>query len=730
MGRSRSSQGFTLMEMVFAMAIVLVIAALSLNSLRPGKSKAAVQSLAIALSQEFESARQLAIAEGHPVAIGIPTDDGGNPRATSIYRLEGWNKPLVTHSRSYKSEYPDLFLVAARWSGPTFTEGLPPTTLSKFGLFQLSSWLPDGHQNDAIYCFTPDGSLSTNGQPALNGQYTVVVAERPNVGGSPPNQWSITGANSAVTILLSSSGGTETATGLPGGTVGSGAGGQLSSSQAKARTEFAGGGATVKISNIRVLPNPDEAPPNQGVCVPGQVVTLEVYAYDPAGRALFAKWTQTPLDTSDRGQFSYPFSNSNSNLVGEVDKMEFVYDLPPELRDGAGWVGGSAPPSGVGVFRARWNWTVPITSEPGHRYSVQADVKDVKGEVYIENPPVRTLTTPPLGRLIAERQNPATGRWELVMMNPDGSGERVLTPPGLEECMPSLDRAASKLAFLQGPLGNRRVKIRSLNGGADVTLAGPGDFTSVSLSPDGAWVSYRNNAASQLVTQRLDGQRTLRNVQNFDSGGHRIKKSRSGWSQSGRYVLFESDGLIFSRDLRGSTTDNVRTQLLTTRFWNTIPGVYDGAETPYAPTTFRGVGGERLLLSLGTNNPVLISLEVNETNYVSGGLVPGNLYEDYHANSSGPKLRVDYGGNRSLGGQGSDNDFPSISPDGQSLSFTRSTQSSGGDFGSGYAPGLDQGEDTQGQELWVAYLQGDNFLNGQKMPVEGNVRRAIWVPTE
>lgn len=727
MGRSRRTLGFSLLEVIVTLTIVLLIAVLSLTALRPGKSKAPVHSLGIVLSQEFEAARQLAIAEGHPVALCIPTDNGTNPRATSIYRLEGWNKPLVTYSRSYRSEYPELFVAAARWSGGSFTDGLPAGSLSKFGVFQLDSWVPDKFKDDPVFCFTPDGSLTTNSQPALNGQYTVVVAERPDINGSGPNNWTINGAESAVTVLVSPSGGTELVTGLPGGPEGGGAGGNLSSSTAQSRTDFGTSGATVRISNIRVLPNPDEAPPDQGICVPGQVVTLEVYAYDPEGRALFAKWTQTPLDTSDKGQFSYPFSDSNSKLVGEVDKMEFTYDLPAELLTGSGWVNGVAPPPGVGVFRARWNWTVPVTSKPGHRYRVEADVRDVKGEVYIENPPARVLNTPPLGRLIVERRRPPAGPWELVMMNPDGSGERVLTPAGAEECMPSLDRAASKLAFLQGPLGARRVKIRSLDGGPDTTIAGPGDYTSVSLSPDGAWISYRNNANQQLITQRLDGQRILRNAQNFGAGGHAIKKSRSGWSQSGQYVIFEGDGLLWARDLKGSTADNVRTQLITEPFLNDARPDYYGPETPFAPTTYKGMSGkERLMVSLGVNNPVLISLEVSESDYQNGGIEPGELRYEYLPNTSGDKLKVDYGGNSSIGASGSDNDFPSISPDGQTLCFTRSVQSSGVVLENADT----NGEDTNGQQLWQAHLVGDNFMNAQKMPVEGNVRRAIWVPTE
>ncbi len=710
-------RGLSLIEVVTALGLAVLLAGLSLFALQPSKSKASVSGLAVALAKEFESARQLAIASGRPVALGIPTNDGGVPKATSIYRLEGWNKPLVTSVRDFRGDYPHVTFLAARWSGPSFSDGLAPSTLSKYEIFKLEEWLPDQCKNDYIFCFTPDGGLVSNGQPATGGRYTVVVAQNPEVGGSPPNLRTIAGADAAVTLLISPAGGIEQATGLPGGTLGP-PGSGTSTSSAKDLTQFGGAGATVKISQIRVLPNPDDSPSDQGTCVPGQVVTLEVYAYDPQGRALFSKWTQSPEDSSNPpGQFSYPFSNINPALVGEVDKMEYVYKLP----DGLEWVGGGGPPEGVGAFRARWNWTVPISSDPGDRYRVQADVRDVKGEVYIQNPPHKVFTTPPSGKLLVERLGP-DGLWQLVLMNPDGSGEKVLSPPGVEECMPSLDRSGTKLAFLQGQLPNRYVKVRNLHGGPEQILDGSGNFTSVSISPDGAWVSYRNHGEEKLYTKKLDGNTTYVDDQPFSGGGHGIKKSRTGWSQNSQYMLYEKDHRIYSRRL----SDGHSTSLISGMFWNTIPDGYDGSETPYAPISYSvGGGGERVMLSLGSNNPVLVSFPVTQTQYDNGGIDPGNLYEDYQVAPTGDKLRVGYGGNGGSGGSGTDNDYPDVSSDGRFLIWTRSPQTS--------VDGSGAAEDVGEQKLWIVPRNGDNFIQGPGGPTvmsQDNVRRAIWIPAQ
>ncbi len=711
--RNSRRSGLTLIEIVLTIALVGLLSGLSLWALKPGKSKLSSLALATALGEEFEATRKLAIAQGRPTALCIPTDGGGTPLATSVYRLEGWNKPVVTTSKGYGGDYPDLYFLAARWEGPAFTEGLPGSPLSKFELFSLDRWLPDSFKNDYVFCFTPDGGVVSNGQPAWDGRYTIVVAANPVVGGSAPNLRTLLGGDGAATLLLSPTGGIEVLAGVPSGTLGTGSVGAVVSSAPQGRTEYGGGGATVKLSKIRILPNPATAPPNQGVCVPGQVVTLEVYADDPEGRALFSKWTQVAETTPGiNGQFTYPHSSSNANLVGEVDKMEFVYKVP----SGVEWLSG-APPEGVGVFRARWNWTVPISSKEGDRYRVQADVRDVKGEVFIENPPAETFVTPPVGRLLVERRGP-DGLWQLVMMNPDGSGERVLSQPGVEEGMPSLDRGSTKMAFLQGTSPARYVKVRPLNGGPEWTAAGPGTYNSVSLSPDGAWVSYRNDATQELITRRVGGAGAPIVVsQPFSAGGHGVKKSRTGWSQNSRYMLYEKNGLLFSQGLYGGGEH----QLISGPFWNTQSG-YDGPENPYAPTTYQTETGERLLLSLGSNNPVLISFPITEA-LLSGGqqFDPGNLALDYSVAPTGGRLRVGYGGN---GPSGADNDYPSVSSDGMFLIFTRSPQTSGDSHSA--VP-----EDTEDQVLMIVPRSGDNFVAGPGGPTEmpmTDVRRAIWIP--
>ena len=107
--------GLSLIEICVVLGFLSLFAALSLTSLKSGKDKAPTRGMAYALVEEFRAARQLAIANGHPVAVAIPTD-GGSKASTSIFRLSGWNVPKVEWARDYSSEYPGVSFAASRFS--------------------------------------------------------------------------------------------------------------------------------------------------------------------------------------------------------------------------------------------------------------------------------------------------------------------------------------------------------------------------------------------------------------------------------------------------------------------------------------------------------------------------------------------------------------------------------------------------------------------------------------
>ena len=694
--RKVNQSGFTLIEIVFTLTLVVILAGLSLYSLRPANSKAPSRGLATALAEELSAARQLAISTGHPVALGIPT--GGNPVASSIYRLEGWNLPTITWSKGFSGDYPSCGFAAARWAGGgSWSNGAAPSVVSKLGAFNLvGQWLPSSLANDYIYCFTPDGGLVTNALPALDGRYTLVVGQYLSVASGTLNA-----AKDPITLFISPYGGIETVTGTPGGNVPEGTVASATSAP-RQRTSYAPG--EVRLSNIRVTPRLDGSPENEGFCVPGQYVTLEVYAYDPEGRGLFAKWKQP----AQRGIFTYPFGGAPSGAVleSEVDRMEFIdkpVDDPANPNDDITWTG-TAPPPG-GLFRARWGWTVPENSAPGTVYEIEVDVKDAKGECSIVNPPPKLkMMTAPKGRIIAERM--VNGIWQLVQLNPDGSNPRVISPVGIQETMASIDRTSSKMALLQGPAGANYVKIRSLDGGGDKVIAGPGNFTSVALSPDGAWVGFHEQTSptgGTLTVRQADGTDQFTINQTWTGSVPNPPRCRPGFSPNSEFLLYEADTRVRYRHLASGHDDVL------------IDGVGPN-ESLYAPSSYSLGSEARVMFSVGNVNPVNVSAPLNQTG--------NNLQKINHAalsaystspGSTEDLAKPDIDGSGGGAGSGTDDDsFPNVAYDGSFMALNRSA--------------IGAGLETNQQSLMLPRV-GFNFV-GPPVVIGNNTRRPIWVPTE
>lgn len=696
--RTRRIRGLSLFELVFTVALAAILLAVSLTGLRQSADKGSSIALGGALSDEFRAARQLAVSKGCPVAVGIPA--GGDRTADSLYRLEGWNTPHVTYSVSYKGDYPELSFAAVGWSGAEFKIGISQPPLSKFGAFSLDDWLPDEHKQDAVFCFTPDGGVVGNGLPSLNERYTVVIAHGLAVSGG-----SAVAGNEPSVVYLSVGGAVDVSKQLPGVALTSGS--ASGRAPAKLREELSGT-AKIRLSKIAVRPESGDADAD-AYCTPGQQVTFEVYAYDPKGRELFAQWSQTGPGAK-KGNFGFP-SGRGGVLQSEVERMEYLEDLPPGLD----WGSANAPPGGC--FRARWTWTVPQDSDPGDLFTVTANVQDATGTAEILNPPApASLKSSPKGRLLAEIVN--GGRSELVRMNPDGSGRVYLTGPGVEELMPSVDGTGTKLAFLQGPVGNpnqRCVKVRSLSGGGEFRIAGPGRYTTVSISPDGAWISYRLDSATNqgqgtLYIHRIDQSPSsgLITAQNWlGSDVLDIEPERTGWSRDSRYALWGHENRIQIADLgsAGNVT-NKRDLYTQTRENEDLGGI---RQQVYAPTVFNPGSGDRLLFTVSTSNPVIVHVPFNPNHSTYGNA------RNEPPNET-PALKIDLNGSQADYGSGSyDDNFAAVSQNGRRVILPR----------------IDR---PAGNKRYAMIARWDDGLGNfvatptEKNTIQDDIRCVVWVP--
>lgn len=696
--RTYARRGFTLTEVLFTLTLLLIIAGMSLSALKPAKAKGPTRGLAMALEEELSAARQLAISSGHPVALGMPTKDG--PVACSIYRLEGWNRPNLTWVKAFSGDYPGVGFVAGDWGSVSGIPDAPQSSVSKLAGFKLSEWLPSDCENDYIFCFTPEGGLVGKNLKAVNGRYTVVVGS--NLQASLGR---VTAGNEPMTLCVSPYGGIDLVTGVPSGTLPPGGGPATAISKPAQITDFDDDGG-VRISEIKMFPKLDSSG-LEGRCVPGQYITLEVYAYDPEGRGLFAKWKQEP---NARGIFTYPDGKAASSapLVSEVERMEYLHEAPDDIN----WNPSSFKPTG-GVFRARWGWTVPFDSKPGDRYEIEVDVKDVKGQCTIVNPPEKIVIEPaPDGKLIVEKQ--IDGIWQFVQLNPDGSNDRIISPPGVQETNASLDSARTKMAFLQGTGTAKYVKIRALDGGYERTIAGPGNYTSVSLSPNGTWISYRFQTGSvldgTLVIQKVDGDGRIEVPQNFPgfNPATGTPRSRSGWTPDSSFVIYEGVNTLEWICLRDTSS---RGTLL-----NPVPhGVY--IEQPYAPTVYNASGQERVLFSFGSYDPILAGIPLNRsgnsittspnldfnTSFTTSGTTTSNMFVDMSPGLPG------------AGSSALDDCYPNISADSRYLVLNRTTEN-------------DDIDSVNQTVMFVEQAPSGNFVGPATRQLTGAIRRAIWVP--
>lgn len=717
----RYKRGLTLVEIFVTLGLVALLALLSLSALNGRADEGKSGALARLLVEEFEATRQLAMRSGQPVALGIPTQSGTRLAACSVYRLQGWNTPYVNWSKTYHSEYSEVAFAAATWDGAPSPGGPPavPVTAKyfNFGAAELLAWIPDAMEDDYIFCYLPDGSLVTNGLPTSADQYTVTVAEAPSFSGSAPASTKLTAGASPFTLYISPAGGVVAQKGCSGSSLGTG-GGAVALAAPQLRT-IKTGASQIFISELKIRPNPSGVP-GEGICVPGQVVTMELFAHCPQGDALFANWSQNEgtISTDRVGTFTYP--NQESTLEHEADRMEFLSaDRIPTGSDAPDWGDPSyAPAPGTGIFRARWTWTVPTLAQEGDLFGVTANVQNAQADATIMTPPREIVMNPaPSGRLLVERFDPATGRWELWRMNPDGSGERKITPEGMAEMMPTVDRDGQKMAFLrQGPGGiaDRYVMIRPVEGGKEQRLDGPGEFTSVSISPWGRWVAYRNNATDTLVVMRTDGTDRFEKEQTWGGSGYTVKKGRPGWSYNGDFVLYGTDFpagnpiLVSARcdsPGPGRDPDNVVFGRLNVTTSGGIPRMF-------SPTSYEVGGREYVVMSCSGDDSYLYTFEVVGRDYTVNHN-PTPIDPDPNR-----RPRKDWGSGFVVGSPNMDEDYPSVSPDGTKLTYTTSPTT----------PGAEDNADQQ--VVILDNVDGAGVFFGQPPRVLGipNIRRAIYIP--
>lgn len=413
----RKRRGFSLPELLVCLALVTVVGALTLLGLQGRQSRYPARALADSVVEQLRLARQQAITEQQPVAIGLPSAGGTLPVSQSLFWATGRSMARVTKVIDFSRSYPGQVLFQGVWgSGASI---FPPASGGSREGFRVASWLNNpnlgGHALGLDYClvFTPDGGVTSNGLPLQNGAYHLLVAGGVNYAptAAPP---SLTAETTALNYFQATSADAPRSIAItPTGTVSLAQ--DLNLTQA---TQSVGAvapappltplpAASPAGASVTILPRPTTVVPGVNVTmVAGQRVTLAVNATDPSGHDLHLEWT------AQRD----PGNASPSN--GTFSRKGFQ-----PMRWNAA----------AQQWTASWDWICPLDASPNDRFTFHCQFGDGLGVVQAGPVGPTILAIPPSPQIFYACSDQAMGTADctIVQANGDGSFPRIkVTLPG------------------------------------------------------------------------------------------------------------------------------------------------------------------------------------------------------------------------------------------------------------------------------------------------------------
>jgi type II secretory pathway pseudopilin PulG len=286
-------RGFTLLEMTFTCALAALLVAMAILNLRGGKETSQSQGAAQILVEELRAARLRAMSSQQLVALGLR-----QPYSQSFYWLEGNENPHVTRAFSLLGDLPEACFYAGAWNGAVPATPVIGALIDSYSDAQIASWVPAAFAGDALFIFTPEGQVRSNGLPVQNSAYHVLVSAGLNL--SPLT------VCKPYTVTISPMGAVDAAVGAAG------------------------------VAELPTPPATAPAPPNPAATVPGNsnpvivggnagvlplpvgpvgapisvdrdrgLLTLKVKATDADGDRLYVRWTASG-PAGDCGDFSDP----------------------------------------------------------------------------------------------------------------------------------------------------------------------------------------------------------------------------------------------------------------------------------------------------------------------------------------------------------------------------------------------------------------------------------------
>lgn len=615
-----SKQGFSLLEILAGLGIMAMMMAMGFSSLNSSKPRGDSLAMTMELKGIFSQARAQAAATGKPVGIVFPTQGGASPVVQECLILTGVDTGQLQRRLAFTGNYPGVGLFVGSWatpSGSTFAaHTVSPGT--EEARFVMADWLPPEVASDAAYVFLPGGSVLTNGQFHLDGEFPVVVATAMTFTTGSAAGGTLQAASDAHTVFVSTDSTIRTQKGVAGGQVP--AGGTDGWSPGTATVPAVAASAAPVIEKVDLLPTPVDpvfaaAAGVQGVVEAGGVVTFEVTASDANGGPLFCQWTSTDGEFSHASETPMLYNPEEGQWVSfwhwrapDTAAPDTVYDFTLAVRDE------SAPATaGAGTVVAPKVMVVPegrvlfcSKNEGGSHVFVSrfdgTDLRAVFGSYSGSDDYDSGFSQPDVsrdGRRVAIGAN--RNNWSLKVLSIDGAEFKELGNPlpfnievdssQYDSPVFSADGTKIYVTKAQYPALPSQVVFSFDPAGNPIVSASPFPGSVRGFSPDGTMAVVQNGSdvvlcdATGAITSTLKtnakaldwnfdgvwyadnltgngsnpGTMDIHKIQADGSGDTVVLTGTSGFSAvggDGRYIFYPGSGGLFQKDLV-STTDRM-----------------------------------------------------------------------------------------------------------------------------------------------------------------------------